>query len=146
VVLLDIDDFKLRNDVYGHASGDEVLRILGYLVSSTLRVTDIAARYGGEELVVVLPGANVEGSRIFAERLRDAMREATWPDGPVTASFGTSEMEDSTPTGRRLIAQADHAMYAAKRAGKDRVVDFGTIEAITTVLPDGPTARGAVTS
>jgi len=124
VVLIDLDNFKRRNDLYGHASGDEVLRRLGAMVNSNLRATDLAARYGGEEIVILLPGAGSEGTRIFSERLRDSMRAESWPDEPVTASFGTASLDDATPSGRSLIALADRAMYEAKRAGKDRVVDY----------------------
>ncbi len=124
VVLMDLDNFKRRNDQHGHASGDDVLRRLGFLVNSTLRATDLAARYGGEEIVILLPGAGSEGARIFSERLRESMRLEDWPDEPVTASFGTASLEEATPSGRSLIALADRAMYEAKRAGKDRVVDY----------------------
>jgi diguanylate cyclase (GGDEF)-like protein/PAS domain S-box-containing protein len=124
VVLMDLDNFKRRNDVYGHASGDEVLRRLGYMVTSILRVTDLAARYGGEELVIVLPGAGSEGSMIFTERLKARMREADWPDEPLTASFGIATLVGGIPSGRRLIELADWAMYEAKRAGKDRIVAY----------------------
>jgi diguanylate cyclase (GGDEF)-like protein/PAS domain S-box-containing protein len=123
VVLLDVDDFKQRNDVYGHASGDQVLEQLGRLVLATLRASDLAARYGGEEFVIVLPGAGPDGARNFAERLRLAMLEAEWPDEPVTASFGTATLAGSEMTGHQLIDRADQAMYEAKRAGKNRVVD-----------------------
>jgi diguanylate cyclase (GGDEF)-like protein len=140
VVLLDIDNFKRRNDVYGHASGDKVLEELGHMLASTLRVTDVAARYGGEELVVLLPGAGTEGARIFAERLREKMRKADWPDEPVTASFGTAALEATTSSGRRLIELADRAMYEAKRTGKDRVVDYHQVSALT--LP-GSRGNGA---
>lgn len=131
IVLLDLDNFKRRNDVYGHASGDEVLKRLGHMLTSTLRATDIAARYGGEELVVLLPGAGTEGARIFAERLREKMRKVEWPDEQLTASFGTAAMDSTTPSGRRLIELADRAMYEAKRTGKDRVVDFHEVPAFT---------------
>jgi diguanylate cyclase (GGDEF)-like protein/PAS domain S-box-containing protein len=127
VVLLDLDNFKRRNDLYGHASGDEVLRRLGLLVISTLRFTDFAARYGGEELVVLLPGAGTQGAHIFAERLRVAIHETRWPDEPVTASFGTAELSSEVANGHALIAMADFAMYEAKRRGKDRVVHFSEI-------------------
>lgn len=122
LVLLDLDNFKRRNDVYGHASGDEVLRRLGELVTSALRVTDLAARYGGEELVILLPGAGEQGAMIFAERLQARMREAAWPDEQVTASFGIATLDTGIQSGRRLIELADWAMYEAKRAGKDRIV------------------------
>jgi len=127
VVLMDLDNFKHRNDLYGHASGDEVLRRLGRLVISTLRFTDLGARYRGEELVVSLPGAGPQGSHIVAERLRQAIHEMPWPDEPVTASFGTAELTENVANGRALIALADFAMYEAKRRGKDRVVDFSEI-------------------
>ena len=140
VVLLDIDNFKLRNDIYGHASGDKVLEQLGHMLTSTLRVTDVAARYGGEEFVVLLPGAGTEGARIFAERLREKMRNANWPDEPVTASFGTAALESTTSSGRRLIELADRAMYEAKRTGKDRVVDYHEVSTLT--LP-GSRGNGA---
>jgi diguanylate cyclase (GGDEF)-like protein len=94
------------------------------IVNGTLRTTDLAARYGGEEIVILLPGAASEGARIFSERLRDSMRAEAWPNEPVTASFGTASLDESTPSGRSLIALADRAMYEAKRAGKDRVVDY----------------------
>ena len=123
VVLLDIDNFKLRNDSFGHASGDEVLRRLGSLVQEKLRITDLAGRYGGEEIVVILPGANGGGARIYSERLRAAMREEAWSKEPVTASFGIATIEPDTTSGRQLIALADWAMYEAKRAGKNRIVE-----------------------
>jgi diguanylate cyclase (GGDEF)-like protein/PAS domain S-box-containing protein len=124
VVLLDLDNFKRRNDVYGHASGDEVLRRLGELVTSALRVTDLAARYGGEELVILLPGAGSEGAMTFTQRLQARVREMPWPHEPATASFGIATLDQEIPTGRRLIELADWAMYEAKRAGKDRIVPY----------------------
>jgi len=125
VVLLDIDNFKLRNDRFGHATGDRVLSRLGHLVLDTLRITDLAGRYGGEELVVILPGATAAGARIYTERLRAAMRQEAWEGEPVTASFGIATLEAGTASGRQLIARADCAMYAAKRAGKGRIADEG---------------------
>ena len=127
VVLLDIDDFKRRNDRFGHASGDDALRRLGRLITETLRATDTGGRYGGEEFVVVLPCATSEGALIFAERLRAAMRNERWPEEPVTASFGVATLDEQTISARRLIAMADHAMYEAKHTGKDRVVEYRNI-------------------
>ena len=135
VVLLDIDNFKRLNDRFGHAAGDHVLRRLGSLVISTLRITDAAARYGGEELVVLLPGADPEGSRIFAERLREKMRTAEWGGEPITASFGTASLCDGITSGRELIAHADQAMYHAKRSGKNRVVDFESLDESRSPAP-----------
>lgn len=124
LVLLDLDHFKRRNDAYGHASGDEVLRLLGHLVTSVLRVTDMAARYGGEELVILLPGAGSDGAMIFTERLKEKMGDIKWPDEPATASFGIATMAPGIQSGRRLIELADWAMYEAKRAGKDQIVNY----------------------
>lgn len=125
VILLDIDCFKLRNDQFGHAAGDRVLNRLGHLVLDTLRITDLAGRYGGEELVVILPGATAAGARIYTERLRAAMRQEVWEGEPVTASFGIATLEEGTASGRQLIARADWAMYEAKRSGKGRIADAG---------------------
>jgi len=113
--------------VYGHASGDEVLRRLGQMVTSALRTTDLAARYGGEELVIVLPGAGSEGAMIFTERLKARLHDEDWPDDAVTASFGIATMEAGIQSGRRLIELADWAMYEAKRAGKNRIVEYEAI-------------------
>ena len=123
VVLLDIDNFKRRNDVFGHAAGDKALALLGQVITSTLRATDSAARYGGEEFVVLLPGADTVGARTFADRLRENMRNASWPNEPLTASFGTAAIESHVGSSGDLIALADRAMYEAKRAGKDRIID-----------------------
>jgi len=140
LVLLDLDNFKRRNDLYGHASGDEVLRQLGHLVTSALRVTDMAARYGGEEVVILLPGAGIAGAMVFAERLKARMREMDWPDEPVTASFGIATLDAGIQSGRRLIELADWAMYEAKRAGKDRIV---TYEAVARRLREAAGQAGA---
>ena len=138
LVLLDLDNFKSRNDLYGHASGDEVLRLLGHLITSVLRTTDLAARYGGEELVILLPGAGHDGAMIFTERLKARMQATDWPDAPATASFGIATLDAGIPSGRRLIELADWAMYEAKRAGKDRIVHY---EEVARRLKEG--AAGA---
>lgn len=126
ILLLDLDDFKDRNDSFGHAFGDEALKRIGGLIRSTLRATDLAARYGGEEFVVVLPDADAEGAMLFSERLRAAIRAERWPGAPLTASFGIASMDAMTPSGKRLMALADDAMYEAKRTGKDRIVAHGS--------------------
>ena len=99
VVMLDVDNFKKLNDTHGHAAGDLVLKKLGGLVTATVRATDLGARYGGEEMAVLLPGATTDGAVLFVERLRDAMRLASWPNGKVTASFGVGEITAATKTG-----------------------------------------------
>lgn len=125
VVMLDLDNFKHRNDTHGHASGDNVLRQLGILVRRVLRSSDVAIRYGGEEFLLVLSNTDAAAALRTAQRIRNALHEATWEDGPVTASFGiatASSAEIATLDPRTLIELADHAMYEAKTSGKDRIV------------------------
>ena len=122
VVLLDIDNFKKRNDQFGHAAGDEILERMGSLIRGCARATDLAARYGGEEFVIVLPNTDGDGATQFAERLRAAIDRESWPGGPVTASIGTASLDSWTISGERLIALADDAMYEVKCTGKNRIL------------------------
>ena len=122
VVLIDIDNFKRRNDQFGHAAGDQVLQKVGSLIRSSARETDLAARYGGEEFVIVLPNTDGEGALQFAERLKTAIDRESWPHGPVTASIGIASLDAWTPSGERLIALADDAMYEVKCTGKNRIL------------------------
>jgi diguanylate cyclase (GGDEF)-like protein len=123
VVLADLDGFKDVNDVHGHAVGDAVLRAFSEVLRETLRESDVAGRWGGEEFLLLLPGAEEEGAAQLAERVRLGLAERAIPGAPdlrVTASFGVAEYAGETNT-EQLIAAADGALYRAKRAGKDRV-------------------------
>jgi diguanylate cyclase (GGDEF)-like protein len=123
VVLADLDGFKDVNDVHGHAVGDAVLRVFAEVLRETLRESDVAGRWGGEEFLLLLPGADEEGAAQLAERVRIGLAARTIPGVPglrVTASFGVAEYAGETNT-EQLVAAADAALYAAKRAGKDRV-------------------------
>ena len=125
LILADIDDFKAVNDEYGHPIGDAVLREVAGALLGTVREIDLAARWGGEEFAVVLPGTDVVGAAHAAERIRDALahRDMFAPDGArlrVTASFGVASSSPGT-TSEKLVKVADEALYRAKRAGKDRV-------------------------
>jgi diguanylate cyclase (GGDEF)-like protein len=128
LVLLDLDDFKLVNDTYGHQQGDLVLREVARVLRETSREIDEPARYGGEELAVVLPGTDLEGAYNLAERVRAGIEELALPllDGEgalrVTASFGVATLPGSADDMRGLVAAADEALYRAKRAGKNRTV------------------------
>lgn len=123
VVLADLDGFKDVNDAYGHAAGDEVLRVFAEVLRETLRESDVAGRWGGEEFVLLLPGADEEGAAQLAERVRAGLAERRIPGAPdlrVTASFGVAEYTPGSGT-ERLLAAADGALYRAKHGGKDRV-------------------------
>jgi diguanylate cyclase (GGDEF)-like protein len=123
VVLADLDGFKDVNDMHGHAVGDAVLRVFAEVLRETLRESDVAGRWGGEEFLLLLPGADEEGAAQLAERVRSGLAERTIPGVPglrVTASFGVAEYTGETNT-EQLVAAADSALYRAKRAGKDRV-------------------------
>jgi diguanylate cyclase (GGDEF)-like protein len=128
LVLLDLDDFKAVNDTYGHQQGDLVLREVARVLRETSREIDEPARYGGEELAVVLPGTDLEGAYNLAERVRAGIEELALPllDGDgvlrVTASFGVATLPGSADGMRDLVAAADEALYRAKRAGKNRTV------------------------
>ncbi len=123
VVLADLDEFKEVNDVHGHAVGDEVLRVVAEVLRETLRESDVAGRWGGEEFLLLLPGADEEGAAQLAERVRVALAARSIPSVPglrVTASFGVAEYAGETNP-EQLLEAADGALYRAKRAGKDRV-------------------------
>ncbi len=126
LLLLDLDDFKLVNDNYGHQQGDLVLREVARVLRETSREIDEPARYGGEELAVVLPGTDLEGAYNLAERVRVGIEELAVPllhgSGVlhVTASCGVATLPGSADDMRGLVSAADDALYRAKRAGKNR--------------------------
>ncbi len=135
-LMLDIDHFKRVNDSWGHAAGDAVLRELAQRIESQVRASDVAARYGGEEFVVLLPGTDVASALLLAERIRQSVSTTPidLPNGEtvtITASIGISEVQpapeadDLKTIGDSLIARADVALYAAKAAGRDRVMVEG---------------------
>ncbi len=124
VVLADLDGFKEVNDEHGHAVGDAVLRAFAEVLRDTLRESDLAGRWGGEEFLLLLPGADKEGAAQLAERVRIGLAARRIPSVPglrVTASFGVAEYAGEANTAQ-LVAAADDALYRAKRGGKDRVV------------------------
>jgi len=128
VVMLDVDSFKSYNDTYGHLAGDDCLRRIGAAVMSVMRRPgDHAARYGGEEIAVLLPATDLAGTTAVAERIRAvvaalAIEHAASPCGHVTISAGTSALmppDDLAPT--ELLDAADQALYRAKSDGRNRV-------------------------
>ncbi|HYP99823.1 MAG TPA: diguanylate cyclase [Polyangiaceae bacterium] len=128
LVLIDIDHFKRVNDTFGHTMGDEVLRNVSRIVTSSVRVTDSVARYGGEEIAIVFTQTTAEGVAEVTERLRQRVAEFAHEHlGSTlkcTASFGISVCDGRSvmPKARELIDRADRALYRAKRAGRNCVV------------------------
>jgi diguanylate cyclase (GGDEF)-like protein len=128
LVLIDLDDFKAVNDSHGHPQGDVVLREVARVLRESSREIDHPARYGGEELALVLPGTDIEGAFNLAERVREQIEALHVPrlDGSgtlrVTASCGVAAVPQTPADEGALVAAADQAMYAAKRAGKNKSV------------------------
>jgi diguanylate cyclase (GGDEF)-like protein len=126
LIMLDLDDFKSINDTYGHQQGDVVLKQVARALRETSRDVDLPARYGGEEMAVILPHTALEGAYSISERVRRAIEALQIPrldgDGSlrITASFGVAASTEGDKDA--LIADADAALYAAKRQGKNRTV------------------------
>jgi len=131
VVLLDLDSFKAVNDELGHAAGDETLRAMADILLKQSRGINVICRYGGDEFAVLLVETSKSGARLYADRIRYVLSTWTFAHGRrITASFGIASLpEDVAPAADELIRAADEALYAAKRAGKNRVSvheDIGT--------------------
>jgi diguanylate cyclase (GGDEF)-like protein/PAS domain S-box-containing protein len=125
VLFIDIDHFKRVNDTYGHAIGDEVIRMVARTVQNGLRPTDRVCRFGGEEFVCLLPGVDQEGLRLVAERAR-MLVELSWLDTDlgalrVTVSLGGTMIQPGD-AGEQIVIRADKNMYRAKQSGRNRVV------------------------
>jgi two-component system cell cycle response regulator len=120
LIMIDIDNFKVLNDTYGHQVGDEVLRQVALTFRTFSRDIDTVARYGGEEFAVILPGCGPEDALASAERLRRSVLERVAAI-PVTVSAGAATFAGRTGTANELIKAADDAMYKAKREGRNRV-------------------------
>lgn len=126
VVLLDLDHFKQINDKFGHHAGDAALRQASLVMTNALRESDVLCRFGGEEFLVILPGASLKQAHQVAEKLRGSLsaRAMRWEekDVPLSASFGCAAILPGMNVSQ-LISAADHAMYQAKAAGRNRVMD-----------------------
>lgn len=125
LILVDIDHFKRVNDGYGHDAGDEVLRAMGQLVSTSVRTIDLAARFGGEEIAILLPKTGLDGARDLAERLRREIANRAVrvrdQDLRITASFGVACYPETSEDSRVLFTNADAALYEAKASGRNQV-------------------------
>jgi diguanylate cyclase (GGDEF)-like protein len=128
LIMIDIDDFKDFNDTYGHPRGDRVLHLVSDAIRANLREMDVAARYGGEEFVVVLPETDAEGAYAVAERIRAGVEQLPFSTAegaaPVhkTISVGVAAYPAHAKVQGKFIEAADKAMYAAKHAGKNKVM------------------------
>lgn len=138
LILLDIDHFKRVNDGYGHDAGDEVLRSIGRAVGASVRTIDLAARFGGEEIAILLPKTGLEGARELAERLRREIAnhpvQVRNESLRVTASFGVACYPESSSDQRALFTNADAALYEAKAAGRNQVKCARQHEASATFI------------
>jgi diguanylate cyclase (GGDEF)-like protein/PAS domain S-box-containing protein len=124
LIFLDIDSFKSFNDEFGHQAGDEVLRGVALALKDAVRETDIVARYGGEEVVVILPNTDAEGAKLVSEKLRASLEETEWTYRKVTASFGVTTLTHGVQDRQILIEQADRALYHSKSTGRNRVTHY----------------------
>jgi diguanylate cyclase (GGDEF)-like protein len=124
LIFVDIDKFKSINDTYGHATGDTVLKEVAGLLRGGVRGSDIVGRYGGEEIVIGLLGANIDDAQQIAETLRQKLASQRIKHGSrelsVTASFGVASVREGSDT-NGLIDAADKALYRAKENGRNRV-------------------------
>jgi len=147
VVLIDVDNFKTVNDTLGHHAGDRVLLAIGSILSGACRGTDVAARYAGDEFMLVLPGLDEVFASQVCERIVDDVRrlsdEIDLGGIRVTLSVGAAVTHHCKRNSTQLIAIADAAMYDAKEGGKDRVVavDADTLLTPGSVVPESTERR-----
>ncbi len=125
-IMIDLDHFKLLNDQHGHAAGDMVLRDVASSVLACLRASDVACRYGGEELAILLPDCPLEAAMGKAEQIRARIGAISSGAISVTASFGVASMPENCSRGSELLPIADAALYRAKDLGRDRVIGAAT--------------------
>lgn len=125
VIFFDIDDFKMINDEYGHDAGDEVLIAISAMLRTTIRQTDLVARWGGEEFIILLVDTQLNNAKLIAEQIRDKLASdkelAEITNTQVTVSLGVTEVKDSDDS-NAVFKRVDSALYQAKHSGKNRVV------------------------
>jgi diguanylate cyclase len=133
LLLFDIDHFKQLNDVFGHQAGDEILIKFSAILQQTARRYERPARYGGEEFAIILDNCESTMATMAAERFRAAILETDWPFRKITASVGCATFT-GIETARSLIENADEALYASKRNGRDKVTHY--LELIASKPPE----------
>lgn len=136
VVVFDLDHFKDYNDQHGHPSGDEALKVFADILAGTTRRADLSARFGGEEFLSVLTGSDADGAVIFADRIRTTLGARRLDKGHLTVSAGAATYHSGMRSPDELLAAADHALYQAKRGGRNRVRLYGSTLAGPASPPD----------
>jgi diguanylate cyclase (GGDEF)-like protein/putative nucleotidyltransferase with HDIG domain len=137
LLFIDLDFFKTYNDIYGHVLGDEILKEFGQIIRSSIRTTDIGARYGGDEFAAILLHTSVEGAEMVAERIRQGLESSMEQKGiMLTCSIGLACWRVNGIMRGALIQAADKALYAAKAAGRNRVCVASKLDAGEPVQPE----------
>ena len=142
VVMVDIDFFKKVNDTLGHAAGDDVLCEVAKQLQASVRVSDMAARFGGEEFVVILSETDAESAYGWAERLAESLGQANWQHHAVTLSMGIAQLREEVEGTLELVERADKALYAAKRGGRNRAVVYRDAELRGEITPESSKHTG----
>jgi two-component system chemotaxis response regulator CheY len=137
VLAIDIDHFKSFNDEFGHLAGDEVLRTVAATLRANTRSGDLVARFGGEEFIVLLPGADAQAAVRIANELRASIASRAWSHRPVTASFGIATASNPTEVTDMsgLFGAADRALYYSKEAGRNRVTHASSRDILRIPVP-----------
>lgn len=129
LLMIDCDDLKPINDTYGHVHGDRLIMKIVRMLKRGLRKYDVLARYGGDEFIVLLPETDKGTAAIIADRLRQGAEDLVFTVGlnpiPISVSIGVAAAPDDTEDASELTLFADNAMYAAKRAGKNQIAEYG---------------------
>jgi diguanylate cyclase (GGDEF)-like protein len=133
ILMIDVDQFKLYNDAFGHPAGDEVLKDVATSLIQTLRLPDFSARYGGEEFVVILPDTDYVASLICGERIRETIEAVEWKYRPITVSVGAATLTKNMEAAAELMEWADRALYNSKRNGRNKVTHIEEVERDTPI-------------
>jgi diguanylate cyclase len=136
LLMLDIDHFKKVNDTFGHLFGDKVIKAVAMVLKKNTKGKDLAARFGGEEFIVLLPDTGIEGARVVAENIRQTIEGASIINpnnkqivSKVTISIGMTELQDEDDF-ESMVVRADKALYAAKENGRNQVMEAGREEMV----------------
>ena len=122
LLMIDVDNFKNYNDTFGHQAGDKVLKKIGETLLHTVRKSDISCRYGGEELVVIMPQTDLDTALEVAERIRQRIGNIDLDGKNITVSIGVSQADSSIKASKTLLKLADDALYQAKNQGRNKIV------------------------